>query len=181
MPKFILKITQESKEDYISDNNLECFCFSSSLSDAYLQQQVLKAQSADKIVLFEGDEAEEKVKKFAADGLIVDLSKVTAIKKEMRRIKESLPKSFLGVICRNRRHEAMIVSENEPDFIVFKIWEEGKENTLELLRWYNEFFLLQMAVEPMDKNMEISDCPADIIILSPEDYKILVAKKQTLE
>ena len=178
MPKFILKITEaDSKKDYINETNAKCFIYSASLDDEYLRRQIAAASSADKIVLLEGEEAESKVKSLGADGLVTDLSKTSAIKKEMRRIRSELPHCFLGVICRNRRHEAMIVSENEPDFIIFKIWEDGKENTLELTKWYNEFFLLQMAVEPMDKQVDFSAYPADMVILSPEDYKILVAKK----
>jgi len=78
---------------------------------------------------------------------------------------------------RRRRHEAMIVSENEPDFVVFRIWSEGAEKTKALADWYAEFFLLQTAVEPMDGSVDFSAWPADMVILSPEDYKILVAKK----
>lgn len=178
MPKFILKITEATaQKDYINDIDAKCFIYSASLSDEYLRRQIQAASSADKIVLLEGAEAETKVKTLGADGLVVDLSQTEAIKKEIKRLRAALPHCFLGVICRNRRHEAMIVSENEPDFIIFKIWEDGKENTLELTKWYNEFFLLQMAVEPMDKQVNFEDYPADMVILSPEDYKILVAKK----
>ena len=71
----------------------------------------------------------------------------------------------------------MIVSENEPDFVVFRIWNEGAEKTKALADWYAAFFLLQTAVEPMDGSVNFSAWPADMVILSPEDYKILVAKK----
>ena len=177
MPKFILRISEKSENDYIRDTEAECFIYSSILPDDYLEEEIKKAQSADKIILLEGEEAESKAKILSVDGIVVDLSETTSLKKEICRIRAALPHSFLGVICRNRRHEAMIVSENEPDFIIFRIWEEGKENTLELAKWYNEFFLLQMAVEPMDKQVDFTSYPADMVILNPEDYKILVAKK----
>ena len=95
----------------------------------------------------------------------------------MAALRRQLGRRFLGVICRSRRHEAMIVSENEPDFVVFRIWNEGTEKTKALADWYAEFFLLQTAVEPMDGSVNFSAWPADMVILSPEDYKILVAKK----
>ena len=90
----------------------------------------------------------------------------------MAALRRQLGRRFLGVICRSRRHEAMIVSENEPDFVVFRIWSEGAEKTKALADWYAEFFLLQTTVPSI-----FSAWPADMVILSPEDYKILVAKK----
>ena len=35
----------------------------------------------------------------------------------------------------------MIVSEAEPDFVVFKVWKDGFESVRELTDWYNDFFL----------------------------------------
>lgn len=177
MPKFILKITDESPSSYINEKNVECFVFSAALSENYLQAQVEQAKAAGKIILFEGEGAAPLAVKLAADGIVADLSASTSIKKDMAALRRELGGLFLGVVCRCRRHEAMVVSENEPDFIIFRIWGDGADKTRELIEWYTEFFLLQMAVEPMDKSADFCSYPADMVILSPEDYKILVAKK----
>ena len=169
MPKFILKITAESAENCIDEKNVECFILSASLPEDCLGRIIRKIEAAGKIALLEGEDAAALAVKLGADGIVADLSASTAIKKEMA--------ALLGVICRSRRHEAMIVSENEPDFVVFRIWSEGAEKTKALADWYAEFFLLQTAVEPMDGSVDFSAWPADMVILSPEDYKILVAKK----
>jgi hypothetical protein len=71
----------------------------------------------------------------------------------------------------------MIVSENEPDFVIFKVWHDGQDKTIELAKWYNEFFLLQMAIMPQDDDIAFEEYLADIMILTPETYKIFVAKK----
>lgn len=177
MPKFILKITAESAENCIDEKNVECFILSASLPEDSLGRMVRKIEAAGKIALLEGEDAAALAVKLGADGIVADLSASTAIKKEMAALRRQLGRRFLGVICRSRRHEAMIVSENEPDFVVFRIWNEGAEKTKTLADWYAEFFLLQTAVEPMDGSVDFSAWPADMVILSPEDYKILVAKK----
>lgn len=177
MPKFILKITAESAENCIDEKNVECFILSASLPEDCLGRMIRKIEATGKIALIEGENAAVLAAKFGADGIVADLSASTAIKKEMAALRRQLGRRFLGVICRSRRHEAMVVSENEPDFVVFRIWSEGAEKTKALADWYAEFFLLQTAVEPMDGSVNFSAWPADMVILSPEDYKILVAKK----
>ena len=177
MPKFILKITAESAENCIDEKNVECFILSASLPEDCLGRIIRKIEAAGKIALLEGEDAAALAVKLGADGIVADLSASTAIKKEMAALRRQLGRRFLGVICRSRRHEAMIVSENEPDFVVFRIWSEGAEKTKALADWYAEFFLLQTAVEPMDGSVNFSAWHADMVSLSPEEYKILVAKK----
>ena len=177
MPKFILKISRPGAEALLEDPNLECFVFSSALPEDYLQRQTARAVQAGKIVLLEGENAAALCLRLNADGIIADLSASAAVKKDMAALRRQIGSRFLGVICRNRRHEAMIVSENEPDFIIFKIWRDGAEKTRELAEWYHEFFLLQMAVEPEDEDADVLSYPCDMAILSPDTYKILVAKK----
>lgn len=177
MSKFILKITAESAENCVEDAGVDCFILSASLPEACLDGWIRRIEAAGKIALLEGKDAAGLAVKLGADGIVADLSASTAIKKEMAALRRELGRRFLGVVCRGRRHEAMVVSENEPDFVVFRLWSEGGEKMRELIEWYTEFFLLQTAVEPMDGQADFSACPADMVILSPEDYKILVAKK----
>ena len=129
MPKFILKITAESAENCIDEKNVECFILSASLPEDCLGRIIRKIEAAGKIALLEGEDAAALAVKLGTDGIVADLSASTAIKKEMATLRRQLGRRFLGVICRSRRHEAMIVSENEPDFVVFRIWSEGAEKT----------------------------------------------------
>ncbi len=177
MPKFILKIPSVDEKNDINTENVECFIYNAGLSEDCLLRQIDRAREKGKIVLLEGDDAAVLAVRLDADGIVADLSQSQNIKKEMSALRAKIGSRFLGVICRNRRHEAMIVSENEPDFVIFRIWSEGAKKTKELVTWYEEFFLLQMAVEPMDDEMDFSSFPADIVILSPARYKILVAQK----
>ena len=162
MPKFILKIAAESAENCIDEKNVECFILSASLPENSLGRIIRKIEAAGKIALLEGEDAAALAVKLGADGIVADLSASTAIKKEMAALRRQLGRRFLGVICRSRRHEAMIVSENEPDFVVFRIWNEGAEKTKALADWYAAFFLLQTAVEPMDGSVNFSAWPADM-------------------
>ena len=69
----------------------------------------------------------------------------------------------------------MLVSECEPDFIIFRFWKDGFDANAELLKWYGEFFLIQSAVLPKDE-IDVSNLPADFVILSDTAYTIFVAK-----
>lgn len=76
-----------------------------------------------------------------ADGVILDLG-AEGLKEKMAAVRKELGKSgVVGLFTRNRRHESMIVSEADPDFVVFKVWKDGFESVRELTDWYNDFFL----------------------------------------
>lgn len=177
MPNFILNITSQDDDLMLSNPDIQCYLLSSNIDGQALQKLVHQIAKSAKISLLFGEKSVEKAASLTVDGVLADLSKSENIKKDIIDIRHRLKNGILGVICRNRRHEAMIVSENEPDFVVFKIWSDGAEKTLELARWYSEFFLLQMAVFPQDENTNFEQYPCDIIILTPEQYKIFVAKK----
>ncbi len=177
MPNFILNITSQDDDLMLSNPDIQCYLLASDIDYQTLQKLVHQISNAGKISLLYGEKSLDLISALPADGVLVDLSKSENIKKEMSLIRHQIKDGVLGVICRNRRHEAMIVSENEPDFVVFKIWNDGCDKTLELAKWYNEFFLLQMGVFPQDENADFTQYPCDIIILTPERYKIFVAKK----
>lgn len=177
MPNFILNITSQDDDLMLQNPEIQCVLLNSDISEQELQKIVHQILSAGKIVILTGKKAVDLVKILNADGVLIDLSKSNNIKKDIADVRNRISGGFLGVICRNRRHEAMIASENDPDFIVFKVWSDGAEKTIELAEWYSEFFLLQMAVFPQDENIDFNKYPADIFILTPEQYKIFVAKK----
>ncbi len=177
MQNFILNIHSADDDLLLSDESLQCYAVNAEMDFSCLKNICGQLLKNGKIVLLAGDKAPQLRKELNADGIIADLSASNSIKKDIAEIRKLCGQCILGIISRNRRHEAMIVSENEPDFIIFKIWKDGKEQTLSLAEWYNDFFLLQMAVMPQDENSFFEKYPADIVILSPQDYKIFVAKK----
>ena len=177
MTNFILNITSPNDELMISSQEIQCYTLNSDMDFGALKDITSKLLKAEKIVLLHGNKTLELCKNLRADGIIVDLTSSKNIKKDIETIRQKSGDMTLGIICRNRRHEAMIVSENEPDFIIFKVWHDGQDKTIELAKWYNEFFLLQMAIMPQDDDIAFEEYLADIMILTPETYKIFVAKK----
>lgn len=174
MQKLIIRITQENT-NLIADSNLQCFILPDSLPQSFIADFCAKAKTAEKLVLLSGEKAADLYLQKLGDGLIVDTSKDENPTKHIKEIKAKCKKSLLGVICRNRRHEAMLVSECEPDFIIFRFWKDGFAANSELLKWYSEFFLIQSAIQPEDE-VDTSNLSADFVILSDDAYTIFVAK-----
>lgn len=174
MQKLIIRITQENTK-LIADSNLQCFILPDSLPQSFIADFCAKAKTAEKLVLLFGEKAADLYLQKLGDGLIIDTSKDENPAKHIKEIKAKCKKSLLGVICRNRRHEAMLVSECEPDFIIFRFWKDGFAANAELLKWYSEFFLIQSAVQPEDE-VDTSNLSADFLILSDDAYTIFVAK-----
>lgn len=177
MPNFILNIRSAGDELFLSDSSVQCCMLNSEIEEKDLREICKCLLEAGKIVLLSGKRALDLYGTLKADGVVLDLSAGSNIKADMASARRVMKGGILGVVSRNRRHEAMIVSENEPDFIVFKIWRDGTEQTRGLSEWYNEFFLLQQAVMPQDDGADFGQYPADIVILTPREYKIFVAKK----
>ena len=122
-----------------------------------------------------GEDALSLYKISEADGVILDLSKSANPKKEIKEFKKNNKDALLGIITRNRRHESMLISEEEPDFIIFKFWKDGFDENLALLEWYNEFFLIQNAVLPVE-DIDLQKIKSDFLILDDIRYNIFVAK-----
>lgn len=129
----------------------ECFILNTSLDDEFCRKFVEKANLEDKIVLFYGEDAIVKNKTFGADGVILDLGS-EHLKEKMYDVRKQLGKGkFIGLFTRSRRHESMIVSEVEPDFVIFKVYKDGFDNIKELTDWYNDFFIIQSAAWVMEE------------------------------
>jgi len=165
MQKFIVQIEEEN---FVSpeDKNLECFLLSSDLSAPFKADFALKAQKNGKIVL--GFSADDCLS-YGLDGVLIDLSSAQNIKKDYQAATKNLKNKIVGAICRNRRHEAMLVSECEPDFVAFRAWADGAEKVKDLTAWYEEMFLIQSALLPVD---EVDYCAfkTDFVILSDRKY-----------
>ncbi|MBO4285095.1 MAG: hypothetical protein J5895_02555 [Alphaproteobacteria bacterium] len=165
MQKFIIQIEEENFV-WPEDKNLECFLLSNDLSASFKADFALKAKKNGKIVL--GFSADDCLS-YQLDGVLLDLSKSENIKKDYQSGAENLKNKIVGAICRNRRHEAMLVSECEPDFVVFKAWADGAEKVKELTAWYAEMFLIQSALLPVDE-VDYSAFKTDFVILSDRKY-----------
>lgn len=170
MQNFIIKITQKNSPLPINER-IGCYIITSDLSDKLITQIVDKAHEKTKLVLSAGDSAPELYKNFCTDGFILDCSRSEHPQTEVKAARQKYPHAIIGVISRNRRHEAMLISECEPDFIIFQLWREGLEKNIELLQWYTDLFLIQCAAYPKEE-MDLNDIPADFLILPDTDQSV---------
>ena len=163
MQKFIVRV--ESEEKRFSDKmEGECYALSAALDEEYCREFVEKAAAESRIVLFYGEGAVKTAVHLGADGVILDLG-VEGLKEKMAAVRKELGKSgVVGLFTRNRRHESMIVSEAEPDFVVFKVWKDGFESVRELTDWYNDFFLIQSAAWIMEDGVPSEELRTDFVI-----------------
>ena len=122
MQKFIVKITSENIS-LIDDSRVECFLLDSAADTAFNRRFAETARKAGKLLLSCGDKAPELCRELGLDGVVVDLSKNEKPKAEFQFLRNFLGKdAVIGAVTRNRRHEAMVISEFEPDFLVFQAW-----------------------------------------------------------
>lgn len=163
MQKFIVRV--ESEEKRFSDKmEGECYALNAALDEEYCREFVEKAAAESRIVLFYGEGAVKTAVHLGADGVILDLG-VEGLKEKMAAVRKELGKSgVVGLFTRNRRHESMIVSEAEPDFVVFKVWKNGFESVRELTDWYNDFFLIQSAAWIMEDGVPSEELRTDFVI-----------------
>ena len=159
----IIKI-DTSDDIYLATLDNECYILNANLDDGFCTAFINNANKQQKIVLFYGDNATNKAKQFKASGVVVEL-KNDKLKSQMEALKKELGKnSIIGLFSRNRRHEAMLISELEPDFIIFKVWKDGIDKTIELLDWYNDFFIIQSCAWLEDDDIDLSLINTDFII-----------------
>ncbi len=171
MQNFIIRITQENL-NLIDCQELGCFILPCSVSENFAAEFIQAAHTANKLVLTEGQKAVEFYQKFAADGFILDTSKVENPVKMIKAVQKQAPKAILGIVSRNRRHEAMLVSECEPDFVIFKFWQDGFAHNKQLLDWYAELFLIQNAAQ-IEEDCDFSALNADFVIIDDSKYLTL--------
>ena len=172
MQKFIIIITQ-ADFDLLTHAELECFILSANLPADFINKFTARARTENKIIL---TQTAEDCLKFGLDGVLLDLSKSENLAADFKKETSGLKNKFTGIICRNRRHEAMLASECEPDFVAFKVWTDGQEKIRDLTDWYNEFFLIQSALIPQDE-VDFLSFKTDFVILDDTKYKIFVANQ----
>lgn len=163
MQKFIVRVESEQKR-FSDKMEGECYALNAALDEEYCREFVEKAAAESRIVLFYGEGAVKTAVHLGADGVILDLG-VEGLKEKMAAVRKELGKSgVVGLFTRNRRHESMIVSEAEPDFVVFKVWKNGFESVRELTDWYNDFFLIQSAAWIMEDGVPSEELRTDFVI-----------------
>ena len=176
MPKFILKIN--SGDTALIDNDYIC-CY---LADKNSAPEVVNAaRNSDKLVLAVGEDAVADCLENQLDGALLLHPVDDKYAKFIKPLQKQLGKKFLGLGCGASRHEAMLVSEAEPDFVAFQTSPENQKEAAEVLQWYGELFLLQSALfyaPGMDDELLSL---TDFIILNTADYKILVDKIKRLD
>lgn len=171
MQNFIIRITQKNT-NLLNDEKIGCFILPDTVSAEFAEKFINLAHQKEKLVLVCGNNALHFYKQFNPDGLILNTIKQDNPRKYIEDIRSQAKKAVIGAISRNRRHEAMLVSEAEPDFIIFQVWKDGLQNNLELLDWYNEFFLIQNAAWPQE-DIDTNTIKSDFVILDDTKYFLL--------
>ena len=181
MPKFILYINAVSPLS-LADSDVECFLLETSLPEEFITQFAARAAGQNKIVLLNGEKSAALSARLKLDGAVIDVSSSENPVRDFEHQRKLCAKgAVVGAISRNRRHEAMLLSECEPDFVIFKIWSAGDEGTRRLVKWYNDLFLIQSAVFCQEDSVNVEGYETDIVILNENLYKIFVAKKARLD
>ncbi len=164
MQKFVCLVEKENL-NLINQENIECFVLCENLSSHFKNEFATNAKTAGKLVL--GLSVSDCLA-YNLDGVIIDLSHSEHIARDFRTQTKDLKNKIIGVITRSRRHEAMLVSECEPDFVIFRAFEDGKEKIKELTAWYFEMFLIQSAIWPVDTK-DYTAFKTDFVISRQED------------
>jgi len=163
MQKIIYRINVENSA-FLDNLSADCYILDTVLSEDFCKKFISQAATLEKIVLLYGDDAVKTCLTYGADGVVLDLN-VENIKEQVETLRKTLGKDkFIGLLTRNRRHESMLVSEAEPDFVIFKVWRDGFENVKELIDWYADFFLIQSAAWVMEEGIPLSELSTDFII-----------------
>lgn len=177
MPKFIIKIN--TPQEQIADNSdICCFVLNTSLGEEF----ITSFDSGEKQVLLSGENSAELCKKLDLDGVYLDINPEIPTKQQVLPVRDILGKRrVIGTLINPSRHAAMLVSEFEPEFVAFRHSGFKEDSATDIIQWYNELFLIQSAVDYGDNYGGFADVAADFVIISAQDYKILVAKNKSLD
>lgn len=163
MQKNIIRV-EETNDKILENMSEECYVLNAVLEADFCRRFIKKAAEGERIVLFYGENAVNAAKIYGADGVVLDLG-AEDVKDKLVAVRKELGKgSIVGLFTRNRRHESMLVSEAEPDFVIFKVWKDGFENVKELTDWYADFFLIQSAAWVMEEGAPMAELRTDFVI-----------------
>lgn len=163
MQKNIIRVDEENNE-ILENMSEECYVLNADLGADFCRKFTAKAAECERIVLFYGENAVDKAKIYGADGVVLDLG-AEEVKDKLVAVRKTLGKGcIVGLFTRNRRHESMLVSEAEPDFVIFKVWKDGFDGVKELTDWYADFFLIQSAAWVMEEGVDVAELRTDFVI-----------------
>lgn len=179
MQSFIIKLENQDNE-LINDENICCYLIDSSYKKEAISPLADKVHKQDKLILVEGKDADEICQDDNLDGVVIEIVEDIPHKKKISELRSKIGKDrFIGIICPLQRHAAMLVSETEPEFVAFRV--DDRDKAAEIISWYNELFLIQSAVLSGKEECDLREFDTDFLILTPQEYKILVAKKERLD
>lgn len=166
MSRFILKINQIS-DPLPEDEAIVCYAADASLADDFLTG----LNNRDKMLLLFGPEAADRCKQLQADGVLFEPDPKLPLKVQVKKVRANIgERAVLGLIIPPRRHEAMLAAETEPAFVAFKYPAEDASRAEATVKWYNELFLIQSALD-LESDVKINPLPeADFIIINSSAY-----------
>ena len=165
MPQIILKINNEKDKIYEADD-ICCYIASTSLSNSILDKII----KTNKLLLWQGEKAEDKIEN-TGNGIVISTNSREPIKAQLKSIRKQLKRpKILGAIIEPSRHEAMLASEIEPEFVAIRIRQENIAKAKEIIAWYNELFLIQIAADMSEYKGSKDDFDVDFVIINSQDY-----------
>ena len=173
MPKFIIKI-DKNMTSFFNNDDICCYCIDKDSPENLMKQ----AQQSDKLVLTEDIDFCRQKK---LDGIIINHIVDEKFAKYIKPLQKEFCGKYMGIYCQPNRHEAMLSSEAEPDFVIFNLNKQNQEEAFAVLQWYAELFLIQFAVPYFENIDEKILKMADFVILNMSEYKILVDKIKRLD
>ncbi len=160
MPDIILKINTAEDKIHHSDK-ICCYFVASPLPEAV--QNELSA-TGRMILCAPGID-------MPSDGLIAEVDSSKPVKVQLRPLREKLgTKKALGAVINPTRHEAMLASETEPEFVAFRLTAENMSHAVDVIKWYNELFLIQSAADLSAGLQDVSGLDLDFVIINSRDY-----------
>ena len=166
MPQFILKINSPADTVY-DDEKIVCYAADAALPDSLLA----KLNSGSRMLLLAGPDAAKRCKELNADGILAPLDPSKPVKAQLEKQQAAAGKTAVVVpVIPPRRHEAMLASETEPPFVAFAVTPANREAVFPVLKWYNDLFLIQSAVDLTAGAVELSGLDADFVIINSADY-----------
>lgn len=161
MPDIILKINSPKDKIYTSDR-ICCYWLGANAS----AEQQRQAAASGKLVLAscDADIADN-------DGVVIAVDSTKPLKAQIRPWREKIgARKALGVIINPTRHEAMLASETEPEFVAFRYTQDNAAAASQVIKWYNELFLIQSAVDLSAGLVDIQGLDIDFVIINSSDY-----------
>lgn len=167
MPKLILKINAQTDEVY-THPDICCYLLNTALPETYIKNFDRRGA----LLLLGGDNAAGLCKSLNADGVVVDIDSSLPVKKQVASARAQLGSGkVFGAVIEPSRHQAMLVSETEPDFVAFRFGANEASRALPVVRWYNELFLIQSALDMSGGFGEWESFAPDFLIINSSDYK----------